>query len=167
MSIDFLEGNHIVSAFVPVADAFAGAIATDAVSLEHYAQATLVIMTGAVEDAAVSNLVKIVASTTNATTGGTNMAFRHRVVASSTTVDQWGIIVDATSSGFNFSDPNSDANTMWYCTVTADEVSSALDGAKFVYADIDETVDKTITAGGIWILSNPRYMETQPVSAIA
>ncbi len=170
MSYDFLEDHHIVAAFYPVADAFDDSgttLITDYVSLENYTVATLLVVTGAVEDAAVSNLVTIRASDDNAGNSTTAMAFRHRVVASSTTVDVWGALTAATSSGFNFSDPNSAANTMWYATVTAAEVISAQTDAKFIAATIAETVDKTITAGGIWILSKPRYPQALPLTAIA
>lgn len=167
MSSDFLEDHHIVAAFYPVADAFTTGITTDYVSLENYQVATLLVATGAVEDADESNLVTFNASDNASGSNTTAMAFRHRVVASSTTVDVWGALTAATSSGFNFSAPNSDANTMWYATVTADEVSSAQADAKFLSATIAETADKTITAGGIWILSKPRYPQALPKSAIA
>jgi len=78
MSMDFLFDHHIVPAFVPVADAFAGGITTEAVSLANYRRATLVILTGAREDTGISNLVTVDACTTAA--GGTTaaMAFNWR-----------------------------------------------------------------------------------------
>lgn len=164
---DFLFNHHIVPAFVPVADAFASGIDTEAVSLANYRRATLVVITGAVEDSGVSNLVTIEACTSAAGAGATAMAFQYRAMQYSTSADTWGALTAATSSGYNFSDNNAVANAVWMAEVTADEVASALDGASFVQAAIAETADKTITAGGIWILSEPRYCQDIPFTAIA
>jgi hypothetical protein len=166
---DFLMDHHIVSAFVPVADAFAGGIDTDVVSLRDYDQATLVIFTGAIEDAAISNLVTFNAATTAAKGGTTAMAWHRRDSLSSTTVDTWGDLTAVTSAGFNFANvvATGVANAIWYGSVTAAEVQAAVTDAEFVYATIAETVDKTITASGVWILSKARYPGMTPKTAIA
>lgn len=166
-SQDFLSDHHIVPAFVPVADAFAAGITTEAVSLAKYRRATLVVITGAIEDSGVSNLVTLEACTAADGTGNTAMAFKYRAQQYSTTVDLWSALTAATSSGYNFSDNNSVANAVWFLEVTAEEVGAAVDGAEFVRAVIAETANKTITAGGIWILSEPRYAQSIPVTAIA
>lgn len=165
--VDFLQDHHIVPAFVPAADAFASGLTTEAVSLANYGKATLVVLTGAIEDAGVSNVVTVEACNTAAGGGATAMAFKYRVQQYSTTVDTWSALTAATSSGYNFSDNYSVANAVWFLEVTAEEVAAALDGAYFVRAVIAETANKTITAGGLWILSNPRYPTSVPVTAIA
>lgn len=165
--IDFLENTHIIPAFVPVADAFAGGLTTEAVGLANYQQATLVISTGAVEDANISNLVTLEACTAADGTGNTAMAFRWRAMRYSTTVDTWSALTAATSSGYNFASNNAVANTVWYATVSADEVGAAVDGGDFIRAVVAETANKTITASGLWILSGARYPQDIPVSAIA
>lgn len=163
---DFLHDHHIVPAFVPVADAFAAGLTTEAVNLSKYRRATLVIITGAIEDTGVSNIVTVEACTAADGTDNTAMPFRYRVQLYSTTVDAWSAWAQATASGYNFSDNNTVANTVWMLEVTAEAVGAAFEGAEFVRAVIAETADKTITAGGIWILSEPRYAGAIPVTAI-
>ena len=163
--IDFMENHSIVPAFVPVANALAGGITTEVVSLENYSQATLIVNTGAYQDTGVSNLVKIVAST-DTTASGTNMAFRWRAMPYTTSVDLWTTLTAVGSGGYNFSVNQTASDGLWYATVTAEEVAAALTDAKFVFASIAQTADKTITAGGIWILSDPRYSQDIPPTVI-
>jgi hypothetical protein len=165
---DFLMDHHIVAAFYPVANAFENGIDTDSVSLRDYNRATLVIMTGAIEDAAISNLVTFNAATDNAQTGATAMAWHRRDSLSSTTVDLWGDLTAVTDAGFNFANvvATGVANAIWYGEVTAAEVQAAVADAEFVFATIAETVDKTITACGFWILSEPNYGGMTPHTAI-
>lgn len=164
---DFLFDHHIVPAFVPVADAFDGGIDTEAVSLANYRRATLIVLTGAIEDAGISNLVTIEACTTAA--GGTTatVPFYWRLMPYSTAVDTWTELALVAATGKNFATASAVANTLWMAEVNADEVVAALAGAQFVRAAIAETVDKTITAAGLWILSEPRYPSTVPTQAIA
>lgn len=164
---DLLSNHQIVAAFYPVADAFAGGITTDAVSLALYRRATLVVMTGAIEDAGISNLITVEACTTAAGANNTAMAFRSRVSLSSTTVDTWSALTARASSGHNFASTNAVANAIWFLEVTADEVAAAVAGGDFVRAVIAETANKTITAGGLWILSEPRHPGATPLTAIA
>lgn len=164
---DFLFNHHIVPAFVPVADAFAGGLTSEAVSLRDYRRATLLVLTGAIEDAGISNLVTIEACTAADGTGNTAMAFKHRVMQYSTTVDTWGALTAAASTGYNFALANAVANAVWMAEVTAEEVSAAVANAEFVRAVVAETANKTVTAGGLWILSEPRYPQSVPQTAIA
>lgn len=164
---DILSHNHIVTAFYPVADAFAGGITTDAVSLANYKRATLLVFTGAIEDAGISNLITLEACTDAAGTSNTAVAFRSRISLSSTTVDTWSALTARASTGYNFAAASPVANAIWFAEVTAAEVGAAVSGADFVRAVIAETANKTITAGGIWILSEPRYPTSVPVQAIA
>lgn len=164
---DFLFDHHIVPAFVPIADAFAGGRTTEAVSLAEYRRATLIVLTGAIEDAGISNIVTIDACTTAA--GGTTaaMSFYWRLMPYSTTVDTWTSLALVAATGKNFATASAVANTVWYAEVTAEEVAEAVAGGLFVRAAIAETVNKTITAAGLWILSDPRNAAGVPVQAIA
>jgi hypothetical protein len=166
---DLLSRAMIVPAVLPVADAFAGGINSEAVSLRDFNRATLIIMTGAIEDSGISNLVTVEACTAADGTGNTAMAFRSRRMLYSTTVDTWGALTARTSSGHNFATASGGAvaNNVWMLEVTADEVAAAAAGSHFVRAVIAETVNKTITAAGLWILSEPRYAGAIPVSVIA
>lgn len=165
---DFLSNHQIVSAFEVKADAFTTGIDTDSVSLRDYNRATLVILTGAIEDAAISNLVTFNAATDNSQSGTTAMAWHRRDCLSSATVDLWGDLTAVTDSGFNFANvvATGVANAIWYGEVTAAEVAAAVTDAEFVYATIAETVNKTITAAGFWILSEPKYGGMTPHTAI-
>lgn len=164
---DLLSNLQIVTAFYPVADAFSGGITTDAVSLAAYKRATLLIFTGAIEDAGISNAITIEACTAAAGTNNTAMAFRTRISLSSTTVDAWSALAARAATGYNFAAASPVANAIWMAEVTAAEVAAAVAGGYFVRAVIAETANKTITAGGIWVLSEPRYPNSTPVQAIA
>jgi hypothetical protein len=166
--VDFLfDGAHIVQGLVPVADAFAGGVSTDVVSLKDYNRVTFVIVTGAIEDAGVSNVVKVQAcdNTTPSTT--TDMSFYRNSLQWSTTVDTWGALALAPSTGYNFTVNNAVANAVHIATVTGDMVNAAAPGNAYVRLNIAETVNKTITATVLVILSEPRYPQAIPVTAIA
>lgn len=164
---DILSNMQICAAIYPIADAFASGRTTDAVSLAKYRRATLIISTGAIEDTGISNLVTVEACTAAAGTGNTAMAFRSRLCASSTSVDLWSALTARTAAGYNFAAASPAANGIWMLEVTADEVAAAVAGGTFVRAVIAETANKTVTAGGIWILSEPRYPNDIPLTAIA
>jgi len=164
---DYLYNHHMVSAFVPKADAFLGGIDTDYVSLANYRRATLIIHTGAIEDTAISNLVTFNASDDNSGSNRTAMAWVRRFSASSATVDLWETLTAVAAAGYNFANrSDASADDIWVGEVTADEVEAAQADAQFVNATIAETVDKTITASGMWHLSEPRFVQDIPVTAI-
>lgn len=167
MAFELLSNAHLIPAIIPVADAFTGGTSTEAVSLRDYTRASCIIQTGAIEDAAISNVVTVEACTSAAGAGATAMAFRRRVMRYSTTVDTWGALTDVTSAGYNFASNNAVANACWFIDVTADEVEAALPGATFVRVTIAETANKTITASGLWILTGARYPQAVPATAIA
>jgi len=166
MAADFLHDHHIVAGIYPVADAFSGGATTDVISMANYGRATFLVITGAVEDAAVSNIVTVNSCDDTTPTTQTAIAFTHRQCVSSTSVDTWSAQTAATSSGYNFSDQSTMgvANTMWMVEVDAEDLSGT---DKYVQLAIAETVDKTILAGVICILSDPRYPQEVPVSAIS
>ena len=168
-SQDFLYDHHIVPALYPVADAFAGGVDTDVICLRDYRRVTFVVMTGAIEDSGISNLVTVNACTDAAKTGATAIAFKSRRMLSSTTVDSWGALTDRASSGHNFATASGGAvaNNVWYIEVLAEDVQAGLADANFVYLTIAETANKTITAAAFAILSEPRYPGSTPKTAIA
>lgn len=164
---DFLFDHHVTVGLVPVADAFAGGVSTDVISLEHYRKATFIVMTGAIEDSGVSNLFKVQAcdNTTPSTT--VDMAFTRKTLPWSTTVDTWAASAIAPSTGYNFTVNNAVANAVHVAEVLAEEVEAAAPGYQFVRLNIAETVNKTITAAVLVILSEPRYLGAIPQTAIA
>jgi hypothetical protein len=166
MLSDLLSRMHIVPALIPVADAFAGGVTLEAVSLRDYNRATLIIHTGAREDTGISNIVTVEACSDASGTVATAMAFRSRAQLYSTTVDTWSALTARAATGYNFAAAHTAANVVWFLEVTADEVAAAQAGAMFVRALVAETANKTITASGLWILSEPRYPGALPQTAI-
>lgn len=168
MSKDFLSNHHVVAGIYPVADAFDSGVQTDVVSLKDYRRATWFIITGAVEDATISNIVTVQACSTAAAAATSKMTFVHRTCLSSTTVDTWGALTAAAVTGYNFTDNATVANAIYMVEVTADEVAAdGGNGYQFARLAIAETANKTITAGVICILSDPRYPGDVPQTAIA
>lgn len=167
MGVDLLSRGHVVNLLYPVADAFAGGVDTDVICLRDYAKIAFIISTGAIEDAGISNLITVKACTDAAKTGATAMAFRSRICLSSTTVDTWGALTARTSAGYNFAAASPVANAIWYIEVDAEDVAAALADANFVYLSIAETANKTITAGAVAVLLDPRYPQAIPPTAIA
>lgn len=163
---DFLADHQIVPVLYPVANCFSGGVDSDSVNIKDYRRVTFVVFTGAIQDSGISNLVTVKAATDNAKTGATAISFIARAQQSSTTVDLWGARINAAAAGYNFATNNAVANAVWFIEVSAEEVSAQLAGATFVYLSIAETVAKTITAGAFAILSEPRYPQTVPNTAI-
>lgn len=163
--VPILFDHHIVQGLVPVADAFAGGVSTDVISLADYGRVTFVIITGAIEDAGVSNLCKVQGCSNAAASATTDMTFHRQSLPWSTTVDTWAARAEAPSTGYNFTLNNAVANAVHIAEVTADMVK-AQTGYDFVRLNIAETVNKTITAAVLVILSEPRYPQAIPVTAI-
>ena len=162
---DPLHNKQITNGLTPVADAFAGGVATDLHSLENYRKITWIIFTGAFEDTGVSNIVTVDASDDASASSTTAMAFNHRSMAwNATTEAAWGALTAATSSGYNFTTNNTASNAIFAITVTADKVEAAQAGAKFARLAIAETANKTITAGVLVIMEDPRYAGDVPPS---
>jgi hypothetical protein len=165
--VPFLFDHHIVQGLVPVADAFAGGVSTDVISLANYNRVTFVIITGAREDTGISNLVTVEACSDAAAGTAVAMPFYRQSLPWSTTVDTWAAPALVAATGYNFTLNNTASNCVHICEVTADMVSAAVAGYSFVRCTIAETANKTITAAVLVILSEPRYPQTVPLTAIA
>jgi len=166
---DFLSDHHFVALIYPIADAFAAGTNSDVISMQNYRRASIFVVTGAVEDAAVSNIVTVEACDDTTPTNQTAMAFKHRQCVSSTSGDTWTALTAATATGYNFSNQSTMgvANTIWFVEFTSADIESAQAGYEYFRLAVAETVDKTILAGAYAILSDPRYPQAVPVSAIS
>lgn len=164
---DFLWGKHIVQGIVPAADRFAGGVSSDIVSLKDYGRVTFLIITGAIEDACVSNVVTVDACDDTTPSNTTAVSFYHRSLEWSTSADTWGALTAATSSGYNLTDNHAVANAVHLVTVTSDMVEAEAAGYEFVRLTIAETANKTITAAVLAILDEARYPQATPLTAIA
>lgn len=161
---DFLYGKHIVNGIVPKADAFATAGTTDYVNLENYGKAVFVIHTGNATGGTANGAVTLTASASAAGTSTTALAFKYRVCASSTTVDTWGALTDATSSGFSMTAGD---NYIYVVEITADDVAAQIDGKPFVALTVTESSNDPIDAAVLIILDDARYSQAVPLTAIA
>lgn len=161
---DFLFGRHIVSGLYPVADAFASAMTTDYVSLANYRRATWIIHTGNSTSDTSDGVVTVLAASSAAGAGAGAVAFKYRVCASSTTVDTWGALTDAASTGFSMTAGD---NYLYIVTVTAEDVEAVDAGNPFVALKVTEVTNDPIVAGVLIILDEPRYPQSIPLTAIA
>lgn len=161
---DLLSRMHIVNGLYPVADAFATSMTTDYVSLAKYGKVTFVLHTGVATGGTANGAVTVLAASDAAGTGAGAVAFKYRVCASSTTVDTWGALTDATSTGFVMT---AGSNYLYVVEVTAEGVEAVDPGNAFVALKVTEDTNDPVVAGCIAILSEPRYGGAVPVTAIA
>ena len=164
---DFLFNNHLVAGLYPVQDAFAGGVYTDVISMKNYRRCTFVVMTGAIEDAGISNLLTVESCDDTAASNSTAIAFKSRICPSSTTVDTWTALTDRATTGYNAALAQPAANGMWLVEVTSSQMEAGAADYQFVRLRIQETANKTITAAVLVILSDPRYPQPIPVGAIS
>jgi len=162
--MDFLHDHHIVSVKYPVADALAGTLTTDYISLANYRRATFLVHTGVATSGTADATITILAASAAAGTGAGAVAFRSRVCASSTTVDTWGASTATASTGLTMT---AGSNYMYACEVSADDIEGADAGNPFVALKSVESTNDPVVAGVICILSEPRYPGLVPVTAIA
>jgi hypothetical protein len=161
---DLLFDKHIISGLYPKADAFDTAMTTDFVSLSNYRKLTFLIHTGVATGGTANGTVTLLASAVAAGSSTTALAFKYRVCASSTTVDTWGALTDATSSGFSMT---VGSNLLYEVEVLAEEVEVQAAGKYFVGLKVTEVTNDPVVAGVIAILSDARYPQAVPVQAIA
>lgn len=162
--MDFLFNHHIVNGLVPQADAFATSATTDYIALRDYRRITFVIHTGDATAGTADGVITVLAATTAAGAGATAMAFKYRVCASSTSVDTWGDLTAAAATGVAMTAGD---NYIYTVEVTAEDVQAALAGADFVALKVTEDTNDPIVAGILAILSEPRYPQETPRTAIA
>lgn len=164
MNQDFLFRNHIINGVVPKADAFATSATTDWVSLANYGRVGFLIHTGNATGGTANGTVTVLASASAAGTSTTALAFKYRACASSTSVDTWGALTDATSSGFSMTAGD---NYMYWVELDASDVEAAAAGKYFVSLTVTESSNDPIDASISIFLMDARYPQGVPVTAIA
>lgn len=160
---DSVKERHIVNGLYPVADAFATSMTTDWVKLGYYRKATFLLHTGNATSGTADGVVTLLASASAAGTSTTALAFKYRVCASSTTVDTWGALTDAASTGFSMTAGD---NYLYVVEITADDLVGQIDGKPFVALKVTESTDDPVVAGCL-IELDPRYEGAVPLTAIA
>lgn len=164
MSMDFLFRNHIVNGIIPKADAFATAGTSDRVSLASYEGIGFLIHTGNATSGTANGAVTVKAYSAASGGSGTALAFKYRVCASSTTVDTWGALTDATSTGFVMTAGD---NYMYWVELQSADVEAAAAGKYFVELIVTEDTNDPVDASVVAILLGARYPQAVPVTAIA
>lgn len=161
---DFLFDHHIVNGVYPIADAFDTSKTSDFVSMSNYRRLTGIIHTGVATGGTANGTVTVLASAVAAGSSTTAIPFKYRVCASSTSVDTWGAMTDATASGFSMT---AGSNYMYEIEVAAEDVEFNAAGKPFVAIKVTESTNDPVVGGIILILSDPRYLQAVPVTAIA
>jgi hypothetical protein len=162
--VDFLFNHHIVNGIVPKADAFATAGTTDFISLADYGKVVFVIHTGNATAGTADGVITVLASAVAAGSSTTAVPFRYRVCASSTTVDTWSAVAEATASGVSMTAGD---NYIYTVEVKAEDVEAAAAGKLFVACKVTEVTNDPIDAAVLVILCDPRNKQAIPVTAIA
>lgn len=163
-SKDFLFDHHIVAGLYPKADLFDTAATTDWISMRDHRRITFVISTGVATGGTANGTVTINASTVAAGSSPVTVAFRYRACASSTTVDTWGALTSAATTGFSMT---AGSNYIYIVEVNAEDIQAALAEADFVSLTVTEVTNDPIVASVIAILSEPRYPQPIQLTAIA
>ncbi|MEK9736278.1 MAG: hypothetical protein VW239_03030 [Candidatus Nanopelagicales bacterium] len=158
------DGFHVVNGIVAKADAFATSGVTDRINLANYRRCTFLIHTGNATAGTANGTVTLNAFAAASGGSGTALTFKYRVSASSTTVDTWGALTDATTSGFSMTAAD---NYMYLVTITADDLVGQIDGKPFVELTVTEVTNDPIDASVAVILDGARYGAQVPVTAIA
>lgn len=161
---DFMFDHHVVSGLYAKSDAFDTSMTTDYISLANYGKITFLINTGDATGGTANGTVTLLASASAAGSSTTALAFKYRVCASSTSVDTWGALTDATSSGFAMTAGD---NYQYMVEVTADSVEAQAAGKYFVALKVTESSNDPVPASVTAVLSDPRYPQAVPVQAIA
>lgn len=161
---DFLASHHIVNGLYPVADAFATSMTTDYISLKDYRKVSFLVHQGVATGGTANGVITVLAASDAGGTGAGAVAFKYRTCASSTTVDTWGALTDAASTGVAMT---AGSNRMYLVEVTADQVEGVDPGNPFVALKVTEDTNDPVVAGVIAILSDPRHGTGTPVTAIA
>jgi hypothetical protein len=162
--MDFLFDHHVVNGLYAKTDAFDTSMTTDFISLANYGRITFLINTGDATAGTANGTVTLLASAAAAGTSTTALAFKYRVCASSTSVDTWGALTDAASTGFSMTAGD---NYQYLVEITADSVEAQAAGKYFVALKVTEVTNDPCPAGVTAILSEPRYPQAIPVTAIA
>ena len=162
--MDFLATHHIVNGIVPKADAFATSGTTDYISLKDYRRATFIVHTGNATGGTANGVITVLAASDAAATGAGAVAFKYRTCASSTTVDTWGALTDAASTGVAMTAGD---NYIYAVEVTAEDIEGADPGNPFVALKVTEDSNDPIDASVLVILSDPRHPVGTPLTAIA
>lgn len=146
MITKLFEALHVVKGLDPVADALAGTVATDIVSLQDYSEVGFLIYKGA--GATGTSTITIEACSANDGTGATAVPFHYRRACN--TNDTHNAWTQATAAGFATS---ASASEMYLCVVSADDLAAL--GFQWARLKAVEVVDSPVLAGVAILMGQP------------
>lgn len=149
------EQHHVVRALAPDADRYNGDPATDVFNLENYGHITFLLDEGAGGTGTVK--IEVEECTAADGTGATAIAYRYRVSSG----DTWGALTAVAAAGYT---TVAGADKMVAIEIDAKELS---DGSNFVRLQLTEVVDDPCDAAVLAILSEPRYAQDVPLTALS
>lgn len=164
MEMDFLFRNHVINGIVPKADAFATSGTTDFVNVGNYSRVGFLVHTGNATSGTANGAITVLASAVAAGSSTTALPFKYRVCASSTTVDTWGALTDATASGVVMTVGD---NYMYWVELKVDDICAAIDGKPFVALKVTEDTNDPVDASVSIFLLDCRQPQAIPATAIA
>ncbi len=159
----FTQLNHIIPVKAPIADAFAGTLNTDVISLKNASHLTFLMWWGV--GATGTTLVTVDACDDVSPSNTTKIAFRYKVLAAAAqpaTEDTWGALQDATTAGFTTS---AGSFRLHAIEIEASAVQSA--GYGFARLTCVEAVSSPCLGGVLAILSKLRHQGDTLIESIS
>lgn len=148
--------NHLVNALLPVADAFAGTVYTDVINMKDFNHVQFVIQKGA--GATGTSTITVEACDDVVPTNVSAVPFKYQAC---TTGDTFGVLTDAAATGFA---TTAGANQMYKVEVDADALAAS--GYGYIRLKAVEVVDSPVLGGIIAVLTESRYGQEVPNTAI-
>lgn len=144
---------HYVKGLDPVADAFAGTVYSDIVSMKNHNHITFVIYKGVGTTG--TSTITVEACDDVSGTNSSAIEFRYRAI---TTGDTHGTFTKATTSGFTTT-----AGSSQLYAIEADAQQLATSGYQYIRLKAVESVDSPVLGGILIVMSEPR--DDKPVQA--
>lgn len=155
MSIS-IEKLHFVKGLDAVADAFAGTVTSDIVSLRNHNKAIFLVHKGV--GLTGTSTITVEACDDTAGTNASAVPFRYRAVTSG---DTPGALTTATSAGFT---TTAGSSQLYLVEVEAEALAAS--GYSYVRLKAVEVANDPVLGGIIAILAEPRYATTTATTAI-
>ena len=148
--------NKLIKGLDPVADAFAGTVYSDIISMKNHNHAQFIIYKGA--GATGTSTVTVEACSTNAAAATSAIPFNYQVIA---TGDTEGAYTACANTGFV---TNAAASELYKIEVDAEALLAS--GYEYVRLKMVESANDPVLGGILAILSEPRYDQAVQDTAI-
>lgn len=148
--------NHVVNALLPVADAFAGTKYTDVINMKDFNHVQFVIQKGA--GATGTSTITVEACDNVTPSNVSAVPFKYQVC---TTGDTFGVLTAAEATGFA---TTAGADQLYKIEVDADALAAS--GYGYIRLKAVEVENDPVLGGVIAILTEPRYGQEVPNTAI-